>query len=80
MKQPTSKCEISMNGTVKAGRQSVRRDVTEIPTISSLRGFWGNDDDWPMHRKLAASKELQDLGNLHPSEVEIHIVLVPSEK
>lgn len=80
MKQPISKCEISMNGTVKPGRQSVRRDVTEIPIVSSLTGFWINDGDWSRHRKQAASKELQDLGNLHPSEVKIHIILVPSEK
>lgn len=33
------------------------------------------DDDLSGHRKLAASKRLQNLGSLHPSEVEVDLIL-----
>lgn len=72
--------KFSVNKTVTADRQSVNRDIEGRPTIFSLWGFWGKDDDLSRHRKLVASSGLQNLGKLHPSEVESHIILLPSKK
>lgn len=72
--------KFSVNKTVTADRQSVNRDIEGRPTIFSSWGFQGEDDDLSRHRKLVASSGLQNLGKLHPSEAESHIILLPSKK
>lgn len=50
------------------------------PQFRSHGAFGVEYDDLSRHWKLAAPNTLPNLGTLHPSDVEVHITLMPSEK
>lgn len=64
--------KFSMNGTVRAARQSLSTVVAETPTVFHWWVSLGvKEDDLSRNRKLEAPERLQNLGKMHPCKIEV---------